>query len=128
MLCFLILFPYYRNHFPMFWGTILLIWRIMKNFYFWSHFHTNLYGKIITNEFNLFCSWARPMSVFQIHFSQKYANIYSTDEWVVFTAVFQLQYCYEYGNWNSFKNRSKWASTEIYLGWLLAKCLWRSYL
>ena len=30
-------------------------------------------------------------------------------------AVFQLQYSYEYVNWNSFKNRSKWASVEMYL-------------
>ena len=30
-----------------------------------------------------------------------------------FTAVLQLQYSYEYGNLNSLKNRSKWASAEI---------------
>ena len=31
-------------------------------------------------------------------------------------AVLQLQYSNEYGNWNLFKNRSKWASAEMFLG------------
>ena len=31
-----------------------------------------------------------------------------------FTALFQLQYSYKYANWNSFKNRSKWVSVEMY--------------
>ena len=29
--------------------------------------------------------------------------------------MFQLQYSYEYANRNFFKNRSKWASVEMYL-------------
>ena len=29
------------------------------------------------------------------------------------TAVLQLQYSLEYDNWNLFKNRSKWASTDF---------------
>ena len=32
----------------------------MKSFYFWSHFHTSVYLKVFTKEFNLFCSCARP--------------------------------------------------------------------
>ena len=30
-----------------------------------------------------------------------------------FTVVVQLKYCYENDNWNSFKNRSKWALAEM---------------
>ena len=52
-----ILFPYFL-HFPHFLGTILLMWKQMKTFYFWSHFHTNVYVKLFTKELNLFCSWA----------------------------------------------------------------------
>ena len=48
------------NHFPHVLGTILLMWRLMKIFYFWSHFHTNVYVKLFTKEINLFYSWARP--------------------------------------------------------------------
>ena len=32
-----------------------------------------------------------------------------------FTKVIQLQDSYEYGNWNSFKNRYKWTSAEMFL-------------
>ena len=32
-----------------------------------------------------------------------------------FTEVIQLQYYYEYGSWNSFKNRYKWTSAEMLL-------------
>ena len=49
-----------ENHFPYVLRTILLIWRLMKSFYFWSHFHTTIYLKLFTKEVNLFCSWARP--------------------------------------------------------------------
>ena len=85
-LCFSILFPYYGNplfpcssfgncmecyvfsyisltignHFPHDLETILLMWKLMENFYFWSHFHTNVYMKLFTKEVNLFCSCARP--------------------------------------------------------------------
>ena len=45
-----------RIYFPHVLGTILLIWRLMKNFYFWSHF---VYLKLFTKEINLFCCWAR---------------------------------------------------------------------
>ena len=48
------------NHFAHVLGTILLMWRLMKIFYFWSHFHTNVYVKLFNEEVNLFCSWARP--------------------------------------------------------------------
>ena len=41
-------------------GTILLMWRLMKIFYFWSHFHTNIYAKLFTKEVNLFSFWAQP--------------------------------------------------------------------
>ena len=62
-----ILFPYFL-HFPHFLGTILLMWKQMKTFYFWSHFHTNVYVKLFTKELNLFCSWTRPnISIFD-HF------------------------------------------------------------
>ena len=48
------------NHFPHVLGTTLLMWRLIKTFYFWSHFHANVYVKLFTEEVNLFCSWARP--------------------------------------------------------------------
>ena len=49
-----------ENHFPHILVTILLTGRLMKIFYFESHFHTNVYVKLFTKEVNLFCSWARP--------------------------------------------------------------------
>ena len=71
--------------------------------------------------------------------------IYSTEEQVVsLTAVLQLQYSYEYGNWDLFKIIPKWASAEMYLRrsstafriatiknmhrWLLPKCLQKQLL
>ena len=64
MFCFLILSPYFLP-FPHVLGTILLMWRLMKIFYFLSHFHTNVYVKLFIKELNLFCSWARPnISIF----------------------------------------------------------------
>ena len=83
------------------------------------------------------------ISIFDPFVIEVYGNVYSTEEQVVsFTAVFQLHYSYEYANWNSFKNRSKWASVEMYLRrfstafrtatvknthrWLLPKCSWSS--
>ena len=49
-----------RIHFPYVLGIILLMWRLMKKFYFWSHFHTNVYVKLFTKEVNLFCLRDRP--------------------------------------------------------------------
>ena len=64
MFCFLILSPYFLP-FPHVLGTILLMWRLMKIFYFLSHFHTNVYVKLFIKELNLFCSLARPnISIF----------------------------------------------------------------
>ena len=34
--------------------------RLMKIFYFWSYFHTNVYVKLFSKEVNLFYAWARP--------------------------------------------------------------------
>ena len=48
------------NHFVHVLGAILLIWRLIKIFYFWSHLHTNVYEILFTKEVNLFWSWARP--------------------------------------------------------------------
>ena len=48
------------NLFPHVLGTILLMGRLMKIFYFWSHLHINVYLKLFTIEVNLCCSWARP--------------------------------------------------------------------
>ena len=143
MFCFLILSAYFLP-FPHFSGTILLIWRLMKNFYFLSHFHTNVYVKFFIKELRLFCSWSDPISAFSIPLSEKYGNVYSTEKQVVsFTAVFQLQHSYEYAHWSSFKNRSKWASVETYRRrfsaafrtttvkythrWLLPKYSWSSF-
>ena len=109
MFCFLILFPYFL-HFPYVLETILLMWRLMKIFYFWSHFYTNVNVKLFTKELNLFCSWARPS-----------INIF--DHFVIEVWI-PLQQCF---NWNrnsigmsigiflKYKNRSKWASVEMYL-------------
>ena len=35
------------------------MWRLMKSFCFWSHFHTSVYLKLFTKEVNLFCSCVR---------------------------------------------------------------------
>ena len=107
MFCFLILSLYFL-HFPHVLETILLMWRLLKIFDFWSHFHANVSVKLFTKELNLFCTWAwLNISIF---------GPFVIEEQVVsFMAVFQLQYSYEYANWSSFTNRSKWASAETYL-------------
>ena len=128
------------SHFPDVFGTILLMWRLIKKIYLWFHFHTNIFVKLFTKEANLFCSGGRPnFNVLDLFVrSQKYGNIYSTEEQV----VLQLQYSYEYDNWNSFKNRSKWYLAEMHLrrfstvfrtatiksthSWLFLKCSWSS--
>ena len=88
----------------------------MKNFYFWSHFHTRVYLKFFTKEVNQFCSWARPnINIFDHLVIEVWKYIQYRRVGSVFYAVLQLQYSYEYINWNSFKNRSKWASAEMHL-------------
>ena len=73
------------------------MWRLMKIFYFWSHFHINLYVKLFSKEVAYFDP--DPISAFLIPLSKKYGNIYSKEEQVLcFTEVLQLQYSYEYAN------------------------------
>ena len=48
------------NHFPHVLGIILMMWRLMKKFYFWSHFHADVYVKVFTKKVNLFCSCTQP--------------------------------------------------------------------
>ena len=114
MFCFLILSPYFLP-FPHVLGTILLMLRLTKIFYFLSHFRTNVYVKLFTKGLNLLCSWARPnINIFypfviEVQRCKQYRRAGS-----VFYGSFQLQYSYEYANWHSFKNRSKWASVVMY--------------
>ena len=102
-----------ENHFPHVLVTILLTWRLMKIFYFLSHFHRNVYWKLFTKLVNLFASWARPNInildplVIEVWKYRQHRRVGS-----FFTRVLQLQYSYENYNWNLFKNRSKWASAE----------------
>ena len=42
-----------RNHFSHVLGTILLMWRLMKIFYFLYHFHTNVYVKLFNIPMNM---------------------------------------------------------------------------
>ena len=102
-----------ENHFPHVLVTILLTWRLMKIFYFLSHFHRNVYWKLFTKLVNLFASWARPNInildplVIEVWKYRQHRRVGS-----FFTTVLQLQYSYENYNWNLFKNRSKWVSAE----------------
>ena len=133
------------SHFPHVLETILLMWRLMKIFNFWSNFHTNVYVKLFAKEVNLFCSWVRPNICVLDPFDIEVWKYIQYKEYLVsFTEVIQLQYSCEYGNWNSFKNRSKWTSAEMFLRrfsaafrtesvkntrrWLLPKCSFAEYL
>ena len=81
MFCFFILFTYYRKSLSPCFGDKLLMWKLMKNVYFWSHFYTNVYVKLLTKEVNLFCSWARPnISILDPFVIEVNRNIYSTEE------------------------------------------------
>ena len=90
------------NHFPHVLGTILLMWRLMKIFYFWSHFHTNVYVKLFTKEVNLFCSWARPntciLDPFDIEVWKyiQYRSVgsvfYGSDSIAIFLWIWQLEF------------------------------------
>ena len=67
-------------------------------------------------EVNVFSSWAWPnVGIFDPFVIEVRKCIQYRRAGVSFTAVFQLQYSYVYATWNSFENRSKWASVEIYL-------------
>ena len=57
------IFPYFSRttgiHFPCLFGAILLMWKLIKTFYFRSYFDSNICVKLFTKEVNLFCCWAR---------------------------------------------------------------------
>ena len=116
MFCFPILFwsqrkplsPYFKNN-----TTDV---RTNKKILFLIPFPHKCLCKLFTKKSTYFINEPDPTAVFQIPLSQKYGDIHSTEEQVVsLTTVLQLQYSYEYDNWNLFKNRSQWASAEMHL-------------
>ena len=155
MYCFVLFWPVLFSHtfpilpeitFPMFLGwTILLMWRLMKMFYFWSHFiHTNVYVKLFTKEVNLFCSWVGPniciLDSFDIEVWKyiQYRRAGSVlRKWFICNIPMNMAIgiCLE--------NRYKWTSAEMFLWrfstafrtasiknthrWLLPKCLFAAY-
>ena len=113
-------FPYFSRtigiHFPHVLGTMLLTWKLIKNFYFRSHFHSNFYLKLFNKEVNLFCCWARSNICISDTFAiEVWEYIQYRRAGSFFSTVIQfLHYSYEYGNWNSFKNIYKWTSAEMF--------------
>ena len=91
-----------RHHFHHVLGTMLLMWRLINIFYFWSHFHTNVYVKRFTKEANLFCSWAQPniciLDPFDIKAWKyiKYRRVgsvfYGSDSIAIFLWIWQLEF------------------------------------
>ena len=90
------------NHFPHVLGTTLLMWRLMKIFYFWYHFHTKVYVKLFTKEVNLFCSWTRPnicildsfgIEVWKhIQYRRAVSVFYRSDSIAIFPWIWQLEF------------------------------------
>ena len=131
------MFPYYQKSLSPCFGDNTADVKTNEHFLFLIPFpHKRLCDYFVPEPY--------PISAFQIPLTWKYGNIYSTEEQVVsFTKVIQLQYSYEYGNWNSFKNRHKWTSGEMFLRrffaafrtlsiknthrWLLPKCSFAEY-
>ena len=105
MFCFLILFPYYRKSlFPCFGNntTDVKTKKKCKTLHYGSQPMFFL-GRTQYQYSRSLC-----------HRRMK-THIYSTKMYVVpYMAVLQLQYSYEYDNWNPFKKRSKGALAEIY--------------
>ena len=94
-------FPYVSrtigNHFAHVLGAVPLMWRLMKIFYFWSHFHTNVYVKLFTKEVNLFCSWARPniciSEVWKYIQHRRVGSVfYGSDSIAIFLWIWQLKF------------------------------------
>ena len=90
------------NHFLHVLGTIIPMWRLVKIFYFWCHFHKNVYAKLFTKVVNLFCTWARPniciLDLFDIEVWEyiKYRRVgsvfYGSDSIAIFLWIWQLEF------------------------------------
>ena len=91
-----------ENHFPYVFGAMLLIWRLMKNFYLWSHFQTNVSVKLFTKEVNPFCSWAWPnISILDpfaievgkyIHYRRVSSVFYGSSSIAIFLWILPLEF------------------------------------
>ena len=125
--------------FPMCWDNSTDVKTHQKTF-FWSHFYTNVYMKLFTEEVNLFYSWGRPNICISDPFAiEAWRYIQCRRVGSVFYGSASTEYSSEYDN-----RHYKWASAEMYLRrfltafrtatiknthkWLFPKCLWSSCL
>ena len=117
-----------------------------ENFYLRSRFHSKVCVELFTKKINLSCCWARSNICISDPFVievWKYIQYRRVDS-VFYSSASTFANSYEYGHWNSFKNRSKWASLEVFLRrfsaafrtatiknthrWLLPKCSFQKQL
>ena len=116
MFCFLITFLYYRKSLSPCFGDNTTNVKTNKKFLFLVLFphrrsFETLYLEsqtilvLIPTQYQHFRSLChRSMGIYAVQKSRQR----------ILRQCFQLQHSYEYNNWNSFKNRSKWASAEMY--------------
>ena len=115
MFCFLITFLHYRKSLSPCLGDSTTDVKTNKRFLFLIPFpHKRLFETLYEgsqpilflspNQYQHFRSLChRSMEIYTVQ----------TSRWHLLQQCFQLQYSYEYNNWNLFQTRSKWASVEM---------------